>query len=332
MVGREALLPLVLALLACGRREPLPYSGFVDAPISAVASQIAGQVQSILVKEGDRVRKGQVLAKLDSREREAMVAQAEAALAREQQALSEAEANVRATTPTVTGAGADIARAQATADEARRNYERVRRLEEARSATPADLDTARARLREAEAALRSVRAGKEVARGKVTATEAALASAQAAVRVGEAALEVAKVQLAQAELLSPFDGLVVDRNLEEGEWAAPGTPVVTVEDLGGLWVRLDIEESHFSGLKLGQPATIRVIALPGHTFRGHLMEVGPLGGFAVNRDVRRGRPDIRTFRVRVAFDERSEALRPGMTAEVQLSGDSGASEADGGAR
>ena len=319
---RQALfLAALLAPLAgCPKSEPLPYSGFLDAPISAVASQVSGKVQLIAVREGDRVQKGQLLARLDSREREAAVGQAEANLERERLQLAETEANLRATQPTVKGAGADIARVQATLDEAQENYSRTQRLARGGAATRADLDAAEARLHEAQASLRVLGANKDVASGRVLAAMAAVSSARAAIRVGEAALEVAKVQLAQAEILAPFDGLVVDRALEEGEWAAPGTPVVTVEDLKSLWVRLDVEETQFSGLQLDDPAAVSVVAFPDRTFQGHVIEVGPLGGFAINRDVKRGRPDIRTFRVRVALDESADTLRPGMTAEVRFGG------------
>jgi HlyD family secretion protein len=321
----------LVALAACGPREPLPYSGFVDAPIAAVASQVAGRVETIPVQSGDRVRAGQLLAELDAREREAALAQAEATLAREQQGQNEAEASSEAVLPTEKGARADIARAQATLDDAQRSFDRTERLARAGSATAADFDAARARLLEAKASLQSLVAGKDVAHGRVRAALAAISGARAAVRVAEASVETAKVQVALARIQSPYDGLVVDRNLEPGEWAAAGTPVVTVEDLGHVWVRLDVEETSFSGLRLGASATILVIALPGKLFHGHVIEVGPLGGFAVNRDVKRGRPDIRTFRVRVAFDEPGLELRPGMTAEVRLSASAAASPAGEGA-
>ncbi len=310
-------IPFIACLLAaCGPSGELPRTGFLDAPVAAVAAQVSGRVESLRVREGDRVRRGELLAQLDAREKEAQVAQAQATLDQAREALKEAEANLHAALPTVRGAGADIARAQATLDEARINFDRTRRLVAGKAATDADLVTARARMLEAKAQLESLGATKAATQGKVTASSAAVADARAAIGTAEAALGVAKVQLAEEQILAPFDGLVVNRNLQEGEWAAPGTPVVTVEDLGQLWARLDIEETRLSGLKLGDPGVVRVFAVPGRTFRGHVIEIGAEGEFAINRDVKRGRPDIRTFRVRVALDERTDALRPGMTSEV----------------
>ncbi|HEX9052617.1 MAG TPA: efflux RND transporter periplasmic adaptor subunit [Anaeromyxobacter sp.] len=307
-----------LGLPGCASRGPEAFAGFVDAPVAAVAAQVAGRVAAIPVREGDAVTKGQVLASLDARDREAQVALARANLQQAQRALAEAEANLRAVLPTVGGAGADIARAQATLDEAQQNFTRTEELVKGAAASTQQLDAARARLREARAGLDSLTAGKAAVQGRVGAVAAAVANARAAVGVSQAAEQVAEVQLAQATVVSPFDGVVVNRNLEEGEWAAPGTPVVSVENHERLWVRLDVEETRLARVRVGQPAEVSVVAAPGRRFRGHVIEIGAEGEFAVNRDVKRGRPDIRTFRVRVALDERADELRPGMTAEVTL--------------
>lgn len=316
---RAALTTIGLAAVAaCSARAPQHFAGFLDAPIAAVAAQVAGRVESIPVHEGDAVQKGQLLAALDARERVAQLAQAQANLTQARQVLREAEANLAAARPTVGGAGADVARAQATLDEAQLNFERTRKLVEGSAATPQQLDAARARLLETRATLESLTATRAAVHGKLGAAAVSVSGARAAVEVAEAAVAVAEVQVSQARVLAPFDGIVVDRNLEEGEWAAPGTPVVTVENHERLWVRLDVEETRLGGMRLGQQVQVAVVALPGRTFRGHVIELGAEGDFAVNRDVKRGRPDIRTFRARVALDERTPELRPGMTAELSI--------------
>lgn len=317
---RLALPSLVAAGLAAGCRAgpAATHAGFVDAPQAEVAAQVAGRVEAELVREGDRVRKGQVLARLDSRERVAMLQQAQANLEQAREALREADATLGAVRPGVAGAGADIARAQATLDEAETTFTRTQALARGDAASSQDLDNARARLMEARAALQSLTAGKATAEGRVGAQLAAAASARARVGVAEAAVRLAEVQLAQDEVLCPFDGLVVNRNLEEGEWAAPGTPVVTVEATDRRWVRLDVGEGELAGLRPGAGAQVTLAALPGRAFHGRVAEVGAEGDFAVNRDVKRGRPDLRTFRVRVALQDATDEVRPGMTAEVEL--------------
>jgi HlyD family secretion protein len=311
---------LVAAALACRGGGNATHSGFVDAPQALVAAQVAGRVEAIPVREGDPVKKGQVLVRLDSSERQAQLRQAQASLGQAQAALREADANLRAAQPGVTGAGADMARAQATLDEAEAGFNRTQELVKGEAASSQDLDAARARLMVARAALDSLTAGRSTAQGRVGSQLAAAASARARVDVAEAAVRLAEVQLAQAQVLCPFDGLVVNRNVEEGEWVAPGTPVVTVEDTGRRWVRLDVGEGQLPGLKPGAAATVTVAALPGRAYHGRVLEVGAEGDFAVNRDVKRGRPDLRTFRVRVALEDAGDEVRPGMTAEVSLGG------------
>lgn len=188
------------------------------------------------------------------------------------------------------------------------------------AATPQQLDAANARLREAQATLESLTSTRASVQGRVGALLAAVASARAANQAAIDAVHLAEVQLSEAQVLSPFDGLVVSRNLEVGEWAAPGTAVVTVEDLSRLWVRLDVEETAIGRVRVGEGARVRVVALPDRQLRGRVIEVGAEGDFAVNRDVKRGRPDIRTFRVRVLVEDPPAELRPGMTAEVEFTG------------
>jgi multidrug resistance efflux pump len=306
------------ALSGCGPSGPLPFAGFVDAPVAAVASQVAGRVEAIPVREGDRVRRGQLLAQIDAREREAQLEQAQALREQAREALKEARANLEAALPTVSAASADVARARATLDEAEANFRRAGDLAAGGAASPQQVDAARARFLEARAAWQSLGAARTSLQGRVAAARAAVANAQAASRTAEAAVRVAEVQVAQSRIASPFDGVVVSRNLEEGEWAAPGTPVVTVEDRTRLWVRIDADETAVGAIRIGGPAQIAVVALPGRKLRGHVVEVGAEGDFALNRDVKRGRPDVRTFRVRVAVDEAAEELRPGMTAVVTL--------------
>jgi HlyD family secretion protein len=311
-------LAVICALSACGRARPLPYAGFVDAPVSAVASQVSGRVETIAVREGVRVKRGQLLARLDARERVALVNQAEANLTHAREALSEADRNAAAVAPTVRSAAAEVARMQAELDDATAELERARRLSAAGAGTPRELDAAHARFRQARAAVASLGASRLASRGRVAASLAGVRTARAALLASEAALELARVQLAEAEITSPFDGVVVEQNLQVGEWAAPGTPVVTVEDLSRQWVRIDVGETELGGLRVGSPMAVRVFALPKRRYAARVIEIGAQGEFALNRDVKRGRADVRTFRVRVGLDQTAEELRPGMTAEVVL--------------
>jgi len=307
-----------LAFASCSRGESAWRAGFVNAPVAAVAAQTTGRIESIGVREGERVRRGQLLAQIEAAERQAAVAEAQANLERARQSLSEAEANLAATTPTQRSAAADVDKARAALIQAQLDFDRAERLVRDGALSQSELDAARSRLDQARATLASAVAGRAGTGGRIGAAEASVANARAAVLSSQAAVDLARAQLAQTQVLSPFDAVVVSRNLEEGEWTAPGTPVVTVEDLGRAWVRLDVGEGELGGVRLTQTAEVRVVALPGRVLRAHVAEIGVEGDFALNRDVKRGRPDLRTFMVRVQLDEGGDAVMPGMTAEVRL--------------
>jgi len=311
---------VVVALLAvaCTAAPARSHPGFVDAPIAAVASPIAGNVDAILVREGDHVHRGDVIVRIDARERRALVTQAEANVEHARAALREAERNAESVEPTVLAAEADIVREQAELDDATADYERASRLAASGAFTQQQLDTAANRLAAARAGVSSGSASQLASRRRVLAALAGVRTARAALASTQAALELARVQVAEAEIASPCDGIVAERNTEEGEWVGPGTPVVTIEDTTRQWVRLDVEETALDALHIGTAAHIRVIALEGHPVEGHVIEIGAEGEFAIDRDVRRGRPDVRTFRVRVAIDPPDDQLRPGMSASVEL--------------
>jgi HlyD family secretion protein len=140
--------------------------------------------------------------------------------------------------------------------------------------------------------------------------------ARAAVASAEAQVDYYEGQLRDTEIRSPIAGVVVYKALEVGEWATPGMPILVVDDLSTIWARVDVQETEIVGLHVGDAA---VVALPGRPpveIPGRIMAIGQEGEFATERDVRRGRQDIRTFAVKVRLEGDSAAAKPGMTAEV----------------
>ena len=123
-------------------------------------------------------------------------------------------------------------------------------------------------------------------------------------------------QLVDTEIKSPVDGVVVSKALEVGEWVTPGVPVLTVDDLSTIWARVDVEETDLGSLYIGKSAQVELPTRPPLIFSGRIMAIGQEGQFATERDVRRGRQDIRTFYVKVQVLQAEGELKPGMTAEV----------------
>jgi RND family efflux transporter MFP subunit len=123
-------------------------------------------------------------------------------------------------------------------------------------------------------------------------------------------------QIVDTEVKSPVDGVIVSKALEVGEWVTPGVPILTVDDLSTIWARVDVEETDLGSLFIGKSAQVALPTQPPETFTGRVMAIGQEGQFATERDVRRGRQDIRTFYVKVQVLQAGGQLKPGMTAEV----------------
>jgi RND family efflux transporter MFP subunit len=154
---------------------------------------------------------------------------------------------------------------------------------------------------------------------------------RAAVASAEAQVHFYRDQLRDTEIRSPIDGVVVYKALEVGEWVTPGAPILTVDDLSTLWARVDVQETEITALRVGQPARIGLPGQPPVELPGRIMAIGQEGQFATERDVRRGRQDIRTFYVKVRIEGDAAAAKPGMTAEVTFDlGDAGAVDAGSG--
>jgi HlyD family secretion protein len=183
----------------------------------------------------------------------------------------------------------------------------------------ADLAHARADLAQAR---RDLARDETLSKANVIATKVrddAITSVQqdeANVLSAEANAKLYSDQIVDTEIKSPVDGVIVSKALEVGEWVTPGVPILTVDDLSTIWARVDVEETDLGALYIGKSAQVELPTTPPEIFTGRVMAIGQEGEFATERDVRRGRQDIRTFYVKVQVLQAEGELKPGMTAEV----------------
>jgi HlyD family secretion protein len=110
----------------------------------------------------------------------------------------------------------------------------------------------------------------------------------------------------------------VFKALEKGETVSPGVTILTIVDLADLYVRVDLDETMVGNISLNSEAIIRTVGTPQRTLKGKIYEIGRYAEFATQRDVTRGRQDIKTFRVKVRFADTGGVLKPGMTVEVEI--------------
>ncbi len=221
--------------------------GTVRARVTAALSaKVMGYIREITVDAGDRVKAGQLLVRLDSRDLNAGYERAQAALAEARTAMSEVE-NA-------------IAAAQAQLQLAEVTFKRMKDLYEKNSVTQQEYD-------EASARLRTARANHEMALSK----KRQLAEK---IRQAEKAVESAGVMRSYAEIKAPFDGLVTERLADPGSLAAPGVPLLKLERAGNYRFEARLEESLLPQIRTGDKVTVEFDAL-GRRLPARVSEIVP---------------------------------------------------------
>ena len=305
--GASGVQPVPVKVVQCqeGRVERKVRLVGVLTPVHSVplGPKTGGRLERLLVKVGDEVSKGALLALFDARELRAQVHQAEAALAAARADLARIQKG--ATPEELRQLEAAVSQAQAAADSARSAYERTKSLFEADLASRQQYEQAETQLRAAEAQLEQARARFDSARAG--ATPEVLDAAVARVRQAEAALELAQAAFSNAELRAPFSGVVCEARGEPGELVAPGAPVVVLAETDLLAVELNLPENLAGCVKAGDELAVTVSAAGGAEVKGKVKWVAPAAS-----------SQTRLFRVRVEVPNPRGELKAGMFAEVYV--------------
>ena len=287
-------------------RSSVTASGQIVAQRYAdIGSSVMGRLVELRVKEGDAVKAGQVVARIDAVQ---AAASASAANAR----VKGAEADLRGTAATLQSAQAELDAAQSREQEAQLTLQRARDLRKDGLLPAAELDsaiaaadTAAAQVRGAEAALRRLQQGREAADR----------------RVAEARADAARVAdlLAKTDIVAPISGVVTRLPVQEGEMVVMGiqgqlgTTLMTISDLAAIDAEVKVAEADVLRIQLDQTATVTLEAIPGVSLTGRVVEIGasalPIAGSGAA---------AREFRVKVRLDDPDVRLRPGLTCDAEV--------------
>jgi HlyD family secretion protein len=323
---------LVVAAVSGGCQQKAPatgarVSGQVDATEVQVAPEVGGRVIAIPVAEGDRVKRGDVIATLDTRDVELALqrAQAERAQADAQLRLLQAGArpeDVRQAEAQGAAAAGDVAAAQTELDAAEVEFQRFERLLRQSSGSQKQRDDAAARRDVARDRLRSARARETAAREAVSRLRAGsrreeIDAARARVAAVDAQIAMLEKSRGDAIVRAPIDGVVSERLLDAGEVASPRTPIVLLTDLDRAWAEVFVDEPHVPNIKLGQPATVFTDAggagMPGKvSFISSKAEFTPR-----NVQTAEDRSKL-VYRVKISVDNRQGVLKQGMPVEAEI--------------
>jgi HlyD family secretion protein len=243
-----------------------------------LSAYVPGEVKTLAVEEGDAVRKGEFLLQIDDTQYRAQVREASAALA---------------------GARSNLRLAEASFEQSESLLRRREALFEKNLVSPEELDQSRT---------------------QVSTDRARVDANREDVRRAEALLQVAQDNLRKTRFDSPIAGRVTQLNIEQGEIVVtgtmnnPGTVILTVADLSRMKVEADVDETDVGSIYLGQPAKVKVDAMPDTTLTGKVTQIAnsPQISAAETQEQQTN------FKVDVEIDNPPALLRPGMTADVEI--------------
>ncbi len=320
----------------------LPVTLSLTAAISSlrevgISSKTTGYLQDVLVRPGDPVRAGQVVAVVDHAQLDAQLAQVQAAMVAAESAVQTAQASLAAAHADVQTAvagkrrnEADLAnshaglvKAQAALANTKASNARIAELyrqgfiskqalddsDAQVQSAQASVDAARAQVGVSEAQVAQAESQVEAARARETAAASQIRTQQAQAATAAATLENSRLALANATIRAPWSGVVVKRSMDPGAYvtATASASILTIADLDQINVIVNVAESQMAAVRRGNAVQVTVDAYPGRTFRGVVSRMA--GGFD---------PDTRTLQVEIDIPNPDHLLRPGMYASVSL--------------
>lgn len=312
-----AALFLVIGLTPAGctsRRDAgsLVLSGNIETTEVELGFKIPGRVIERAVSEGDRIKTGELVARLDDTEQKEELALRDAELAAARAALAELQAGSRP--EEIAAAAATLRSAEAERDLARLEYNRQKQLRSKDAIAEREFEAAQAQLKVAEARTREASARFKLVQEGPRRED--IAQARAHVAQAEAAVALARTQVDNTRLLSPLTGFVLSKDIEPGEYVSPGTPVVTVADIAHVWVRAYVDETDLGRIRLGEKVEVRTDTFPHKKYHGVIGFIASEAEFTP-KTVQTTKERVKlVFRIKVDVDNPHDELKPGMPADV----------------
>ena len=324
------LVALRLRAQAVARDAPPGGSGEIEGTEVNLSARITARVESLAVREGQVVKAGDLLVKLDCSDQEAALREAEARLvaARAQAAAASATVDVSRRSQEAAAAGRAAARAQAEALAAQRDAagRRAQRLEsltddvslEARDQSRAGADVLSRQVDAAEAQALASAEQARAAENAIRASGAQAAAAEAGIKASEEAATRARLLAAECEVKAPRDGLVDDLPHEPGELVAAGQSLARLVDLSEVKAIFYLPNAELAAARPGGRALVVADAWPGQTFEGTVSTVSAEAEFTPRNIQTRSDRDRLVYPIEVRLPNPAGKLRPGMPVQVTL--------------
>jgi len=308
---------VVLVFFGFRNREQagtLRVSGNIEVTTVELSFKIPGRVRERLVDEGEKVKTGQVVARLDPEDlrHETEGRQAEVRAARA--ALDELETGYRR--EEIAQADAALRRISADAERLRVDFARQRQLYKKEVISARDFDASRAAYEASRASVREATERLNLLRSGPR--KETIDQARARLAGAEAALALSETRLGYAELRSSASGLVLSKNIEPGEQVTAGTPVVTVGMMDEVWLRAYISETDLGRVRVGQEATVTTDTWPGKSYRGRISFISQEAEFTP-KSVQTPKERVKlVYRIKITLPNLNGELKPGMPADAEI--------------
>jgi len=297
--------------------------GNVDLRQIDLAFNGTERIAEVLVEEGAKVARGQVLARLDTSRLNPQAATVAAMVEAQQATVDKLHRGSRP--QEIAQAQASVASATAERLNARQQWTRLSALTtltSGRAMSEQDLESAKAAMDSAQARLAAAEQGLDLSR--IGPRKEDIAQAEAQLRANQAQLKLLLQQLADAELVSPRDAVVRSRLLEPGEMASPQRPVFNLAIVDPKWVRAYVSEPDLGKIRPGMKASISTDSFPGHALSGWVGFIASVAEFTPKAVQTAELRSSLVYEIRVFVRDPADEMRLGMPATVLLELDAGA--------
>ncbi len=304
--GKAARVDLASVVSASGEIKPKTYVN--------IGANAFGKITHLYVKEGDRVKKGQLLAQLEN-------VQSSADVNADVASVDAAKTDAIASEAALNTALADLNQAKATVERARLDWNRTQALYKDALIAKQDYDTQRATWQTAEAGLAQSEA-------KVAQAKAQKDSAEKHISLAGANLTHAADVLQKTTYAAPFDGIITNLPVREGETVvigiqnSPGSTLMTLSNMSVITAEVEMDETDIVSVKLGQPAEVSIDAMPNQVFKGVVSEIGDNAivrstGVATSQETT-ANEEAKDFKVVVTLTDPPQDVRPGLSTTAKI--------------
>lgn len=306
LIGTVSKENLVSVVSATGQIKPKTYVN--------VGANAMGRVTHFYVGEGDHVKKGQIVATIENVQQHANVAAQEAT-------ISAAATDINSFIAAEKTAEANVAHAKADLEQKKLDYQRAQALFDAQVMSKQDFDAKKAAYDLDIASLAQAEAGLSQSRAQTASARGHLDTQQASLKVNQDLLD-------RTIAVAPFDGIVTNEPIREGEMVvmgiqnAEGSTLMTLADMSVITAEVKVDETDIVNVLNGQTVDVTVDALPGKIFKGHVTEVGDQAllrssGQSTSQSTS-GVEEAKDFKVVVTLDQPSDELRPGLSCTAKV--------------